>query len=453
MTGKGLLGIYVDRDSLQYVFVRKGMFGLTPKAPFPGMEPFGRVAGSGYACLKAFLERISGRTKAGIYLTLPRDLFFARKVQLPPLHVEDALLSVQNNLPKYCHLPLDEIYYDVHFSIMRNGMNALIFYASRRKIAPYLEAFDETRMRPFLKGVFPVSFGIHAWLGIQRYPYPLGLILSVHDNAFEQALYGKEGFLYSAISPRTDNNPGGVSFPVNLEPGSGDLEGNIFWFGDGGGPVLPPPEKNRLGKAPLLAENMGIAAVSPTLSRKQEISLDGTPTRLKYFRPAKVIIPLIIALVLSMSFLTWQASKRNSNKSKEFIALQGQVERLKKRVQPLRDDLEALKKSSQFVSNIDEFMGSRPNLYTLLNRVAELVPEGTWFSNCSFERGTMTLRGTSTDAVKVLETLRKSGLFAQVKLLGSVSRGRTGQERFGLSLELKSSTDEHASERNRPNSL
>ncbi len=423
------------------------MLGLTTRVPFPGMEPFGRVAGSDYASLKAFLEKISGRTKCGIYLALPRDLFFARKVRLPPLHMEDALLSVRNNLPKYCHLPLDEIYYDVHFSSIRNGINALIFYASRRKIAPYLEAFDETGMRPFLKGIFPFSFGIHAWLDIQRYSYPLGLIVPVHDKAFELALYGKEGFLYSGITPRADNNPSEVSFPPNLSAGTADLEGKIFWFGGGGEPVLPLPEKNRLGKAPLLTENMGIAAVSPTLSKKQEISLDGTPTRLKYFRPAKVIIPLIIVLVLGMAFLTWQANKRNSGKTKELIALKEQVERLKKRVQPLQNDLEALKRSSQFLNNIDEFMGSRPNLYTLLNKVAELVPEGTWFSNCSFEKGTMTLRGTSADAVKVLETLRKSGLFTQVKLIGSVSRGRTGQERFGLSLELKSSTDEHASER------
>ena len=413
------------------------MFGLTPRAPFPGMEPFGRVAGFEYACLKAFLERISGRSRCGIYLTLPRDLFFARKVRLPPLHMEDALLSVQNNLPKYCHLPLAEIYYDVHFSSIRNGMNALIFYASRRKIAPYLEVFDETGMRPFLKGVFPVSFGIHAWLGIQRYSYPLGLMLPVHDNAFELALYGKEGFLYSAISPRTGNNPGEVSFPFIPSAGSADLEGKMFWFGGEAEPILPPPEKNRLGRVPLLTENMGIAAVSPTLSRKQEISLDGTPTRLKYFRPAKMIIPLIIALALGMGLLTWQATKRNSGRSRELIALQGQVERLKKRVQPLQNDLEALKRSSQFFNNIDEFMASRPNLYTVLNKVAKLVPDGTWFSNCSFERGTMTLRGTSGDAVKVLETLRKSGLFTQVKLLGSVSRGRTGEERFGLSLELK----------------
>jgi Tfp pilus assembly protein PilN len=250
-------------------------------------------------------------------------------------------------------------------------------------------------------------------------------------------LYGKEGFLYSAISPRTGNNPGDVSFPLGLSAGSADLEDKIFWFGDGGEPVLPPPEKNRLGKAPLPTENMGIAAVSPTLSRKQEISLDGTPTRLKYFRPAKVIVSLIIVLVLGMGLLTWQASKKNSGKSRELVALQGQVERLKKRIQPLQNDLEVLKRSSQFFNNIDEFMASRPNLYTVLNKVAKLVPDGTWFSNCSFERGTVTLRGTSADAVKVLETLRKSGLFAQVKLIGSVSRGRTGQERFGLSLELK----------------
>jgi Tfp pilus assembly protein PilN len=435
--GKGLLGIYADKDSLQYVFVKKGMLGVTTKAPFPGMEPFGSIPGSDQSSLKAFLERIAGKTRYSIYLALPRDVFFARKVRMPPMYVEDALLSVQNNLPRYCHLPLDELYYDVHFSSIRNGIHALLFYASRRKIDPYLQVFDETGMRPFLKGLFPLSFGIHGWLYMQRYSYPLGLMLPVQDTSFELAVYGKEGFLYSGISPRVDTNPDEVSLPGNLSAGSADLEGRIFRLDHGREPVLPLPEKNRLGKVPLLSENMGIAAVCPALSGKQEISLDGTPPKLKRFRPAKVIIPLIIAFVLGMAFLTWQANKGISSKMEELAVLQAQVQQLQKQVQPLQNDLEVLRKSSQFMNNIDAFMASRPNLYTLLNKVAELVPAGTWFSNCSFEKGVITLRGTSPDAVTVLDMLRKSGVFAQVKLIGSVSRQRTGEERFGLSMELK----------------
>lgn len=418
------------------------MLGLTTRAPFPGMEPFGKVEGSGHSFLKTFLEKISGRTRYSIYLALPRDVFFARKIRLPPIFIGDALLSIQNNLSKYCHLPLDEVYYDVHFSNIKNGINALIFYAPRRKIDPYLQTFEETGTGPFLKGLFPLSFGIHAWLDIQRYAYPVGLILPIQDKTIELALYAKEGFLYSGISPRSNNDPHEASFPSDLSAGSVDLEGKIFWLGDGGEPVLPLPPKNRLGRAPLITENMGIAAVSPTLSRKQEISLDGTPTRLKYFRPTKVIIPLIIVLALGMTFLTWQANKRNSMKTKELLVLKEQVQELKRQVQPLQKDLEVLKKSSQFIKNIDSFMDSRPNLYTILNKVAELVPENTWFSNCSFARGIITLRGTSGDAVKVLDALRKSGLFSEVKLIGSVSRGNTGQERFGLSVTLKGSIDE-----------
>ncbi len=442
MTSRGLLGIYVDKDSLQYVFVKKGILGLTTRVPFPGMEAFGEVPGSGHSLLRTFLQKISGRTRSSIYLALPRDLFFARKVRLPPIFIEEALLSIQNNLPKYCHLPLDEMYYDVHLSSIKNGVNALIFYAPRRKIDPYLQPFEETGTRPFLKGLFPLSFGIHSWLAIQRYSYPIGLMLPTEDKTCELALYAKEGFLYSGINACASSSPDEISVPGIPDVESTELEGRIFWLGRGGEPVLPPPSKNRFGKAPLITENVGIAAVAPALSKKQEISLDGTPTRLKYFHPAKVIIPLIFVLVLGMAFLTWQASERNSKKTKEFLALKEQVQQVKKQVQPLQKNLEILKKSSQFIQNIDSFMAARPNLYAILNKVAELVPEGTWFSNCSFDRDIITLRGISPDAVKVLDALRKSDLFSQVKLIGSVSRGKTGEERFGLSLTLKGSTEE-----------
>jgi Tfp pilus assembly protein PilN len=448
LANKGLLGIYTDKDSFQYVFVKKGMFGLTTRSPFPGMEPFGEMTGSGHSLLKTFLQKISGRARCRIYLALPRDLFFARNIRLPPIFIEDALLSVQNNLSKYCHLPLDEVYYDVHFSSIKNGINALIFYASRRKIDPYLQVFEETGMRSFLKGLFPLSFGIHAWLDIQQYTYPIGLMLPAQNKTCELALYAKEGFLYSGVIPRSNSNPDEVSFPGIPDGESMELEGKIFRLGRGGEPVLPPPPKNRCGKAPLLTENMGMAAVAPSLSRKQEISLDGRPTRLKYFHPAKVIVPLILVLAFGMAFLTWQASKRNSAKTKELLALQEQVQEMKKQVQPLQKNLEVFRRSNQFIANIDSFMSSRPNLYTVLNELAELVPQGTWFSNCSFERGTVTLRGTSSDAVKVLESFRKSGLFSQVKLIGAVSRVKTGEERFGLSMTLKKSVDEPKPKRN-----
>jgi hypothetical protein len=442
LLNKELLGIYLEKDRLQYAFIRKGILGLTPSAPFPGMEPFGEITGSAYSSLKIFLKKISDRNRYNIYLALPRDLFFVREARLPSMMTEDALVSVQNSLSMYCHLLLDEIYYDIHLSRLRDGINALIFYAPRRKIDPYLAVFRETGMKRFLKALFPLSFGIHAWLDIQRYSYPLGLILPTEDKGSEIALYGKEGFLYSAICPPSEGNSDEVSFLANVSAGTESLEGRIFYLNPSGEPVLSPPLKNRLGRVPLITQNMGIAALSPALFGKQEISLDGTPTRLKQFQPAKVVIPLFLALFLGLSFLTWHVNKQTSLKSEQLLVLKEQVRQLKKQIEPLRKDLELLEKSSQFIKDIDDYMASRPKLYTTINKLAELVPEGTWFSYFSFKKGRITLKGTGGDALKVVERLRKSGLFDQVKLMGSVSRTGEGKEKFGLNLKVKEVGDQ-----------
>ena len=47
--------------------------------------------------------------------------------------MEDALSSVENSMSVSCHLPLEEIYYDIHLCRTNQGnINALILYAPRK---------------------------------------------------------------------------------------------------------------------------------------------------------------------------------------------------------------------------------------------------------------------------------------------------------------------------------
>ena len=114
-----------------------------------------------------------------------------------------------------------------------------------------------------------------------------------------------------------------------------------------------------------------------------------------------------------------------------------QTQQLQQQIRPLEKTRDALKKTKSLSDDIEDFIRLRPRLFTCFNEIARLIPEGTWFSRSSFQGAELTLQGQSKDALKVMESLRTSPLFDQVKLVGSVSRSPSGTEQFSLTIRLK----------------
>ncbi len=103
-------------------------------------------------------------------------------------------------------------------------------------------------------------------------------------------------------------------------------------------------------------------------------------------------------------------------------AMKAETQQLQQRIRPLEKTRDALKKAKSLSGDIDDFIRLRPRLFSCFNEIARLIPEGTWFSRSNFQGAELTLQGQSRDALKVMESLRTSPLFDQVKLVGSVSR-------------------------------
>ena len=86
----------------------------------------------------------------------------------------------------------------------------LIVYAARKDMDEYLNIFRETGHMDSLRGIFPVSFGIGAWLNIHRYPMPIGLMLP-QDSVCELAVFQKRGCLFSGTWPLSEGTEAGRS--------------------------------------------------------------------------------------------------------------------------------------------------------------------------------------------------------------------------------------------------
>ena len=433
---KEFLGIYADSRKLWYCSCAKSALGPAPKRPEPNMEPAGILHGQGLSVVSEFLERLTPRKKRQIYLALPRDRFSVRDVELPPMAMEDALESVKNSLSLYCHLPPDKVFYDILFHPLADGrINALIIYAPKEEMEPVFKIFSNTGHQGSLKGVFPLFYGMGAWLRQSRYPMPMGLVLD-QDSVSELAVFSNKSCVSSSTWLPSDTQGEKIAAAravLRFE----ELKGRIFQFGS---QTFPDPPKQVFPRLASPVQNPGAAAIMPALSGFQAISIDESPTRIKIFKPMKIIIPVLVLMVAAWAGSSWRMYQTVKGLRKQGDALSLQIKELENRVAPMEQSRQELRLKTQFINDIEEFIKSRPKLFTHLNQLAQVLPEDTWFSQMVFRKNVLTLRGESPDALKVVEALRAMDRFEEVRIKGSVSR-RGDMELFTISITLREAPD------------
>ncbi len=439
MVIKELIGIYLGKEVLHYCCAARTVSSWQKEIPGSAMDPSGVLHGASLATLREFLQRFSPKIGRQIFLALPRSRFFIRDIQLPPVPMEDALVSVQSVLPVTSHLPIDDIYHDIYLCRVPDGrVNALVIYALRKEIQPVLDIFREIGHERSLAGLFPVSIGIGAWLSLQRYAMPMGLVISQENSVSELAVYEQTGCVYSIVwqkawhadetSARMESACAKFHLPVDNVYG--------FYHSDGCLPMQDPLE-DKLPWLPSILGNPGVAALAAALSTQQRILLDGGVPRIKVFRLWKLFVPVV--LFLSAVMFVWTVEMNHSIARKIVLvsAMKEETQQLQQRIRPHEKTREAINKAKSLSSDIEEFIRLRPRLFSCFNEIARLIPEGTWFSRSSYQGAELTLQGQSREALKVVESLRTSALFEQVKLSGSVSRNPAGTEQFSLVIRLK----------------
>ena len=115
---------------------------------------------------------------------------------------------------------------------------------------------------------------------------------------------------------------------------------------------------------------------------------------------------------------------------KEIIALE-------KEIDPILQAKTALERAAEYKGDVEDFVLSKPPLYSYLNDLALNVPENTWFAHLSYKPGIISMQGEGDDVLKVVEFLRMSDKYKEVKLKGSVSRTKEGKDKFMIDLILK----------------
>ena len=359
-------------------------------------------------------------------------------MQFPELPLDDVRDSVVNNLEIYSHLPVDEIYYDVLFSKDEgNEINALLFYALRKKLDIYINQLMETGHYNSLECIFPFSYGAGPWhFGLKiksrdnlKVTRKKGLVIHYKDST-ELAIYSGMSCIDSFL------------LDTSCEKEKQDkIMQDILADHDMSEDQITCKNTHTITDNDFLNENMGGVALAPAFSGMQPVSVDENLPRIKLFKPLKLLFPLFILLAALMTYMTMTIQNEIKVNQKNLAGVKQEIMALEKEIDPILQAKTALKRAAEYKGDVEDFVLSKPPLFSYINDLARIVPGNTWFAHLSYKPGIISMQGEGEDVLKVVESLRTSDKYKEVKLKGSVSRTKEGKDKFMIDLVLKDLKD------------
>jgi len=427
---KQYLGIYINESEVQYTSYYKFFSGLFPgkKGLFKSASPKVFNDPSSRFNLKKVLDSIKPSKRRRIYICLPRKYFFTRRLQFPELPLDDIRDSVVNNLEIYSHLPVDQIYYDVLFSKDKgNEINALLFYAPRKKLDIYLNQLMESGHYNSLECIFPFSYGAGPWyFDLKIKSVDKKCLVIQYKNSTELAIYSGMSCIDSFLLDTSCEKEKQDKMMQDILTGHDMSEDQILY-----------KNAQTITENDFLNENMGGVALAPAFSGMQLISVDENLPRIKLFKPMKLLFPLFILLGALMIYMSMNILNEIEVKQKKGAVVKQKIMVLEKEIDPILQAKTALKRAAEYKGDVEDFVLSKPPLYSYINDLARIVPENTWFAHLSYKPGIISMQGEGDDVLKVVEFLRASDKYKEVKLKGSVSRTKEGKDKFMIDLILK----------------
>jgi len=433
---KQYLGIYINESKVQCTSYYKFFPGLLSggKGLFKSGSPKVFNDPSSRFNLKKVLDSIKPSKRRRIYICLPRKYFFTRRLQFPELPLDDVRDSVVSNLETYSHLPVDEIYYDVLFSKDKgNEINALLFYAPRKKLDIYINQLMESGHYDSLECIFPFSYGAGPWhldfkikshdnLKVTR---KKGLVIQYEDS-MELAIYSGMSCIDSFLLDTSGEKEKQDKVIQDILADHDMSEEQIAY-----------KNTHTITENVFLNENMGGVALAPFYRGMQHISVDENLPRIKLFKPMKLLFPLFILLGALMAYMSVNIWNEIEFNQKNLAGVEQEIMALEKEIAPILEAKTALKRAAEYKDDVEDFVLSKPPLFSYINDLAQTVPENTWFAHLSYKPGIISMQGEGDDVLKVVESLRASDKYKEVKLQGAVSRTKEGKDKFMIDLILK----------------
>ncbi len=436
---KEIIGIHLGENSLDYSCLRRTLKGWTRKKPAIYTEISGR---NGLERLQSLLANLKPKRARRICITLPRTRYFLRELSFPGLSPQEAENSVRIAVGIHCHLPKEDIYFDI-WPLERNGVTTILLaYARRSVIDPILDILRQTRHRKSLYCICPSGLAGDLFLRSSRQVKFPALSFQQEEKSVVVNLHGKREWEGSHLVRQQDETMDYENTLALLPEDFREIKQG-FQLGpleqDPSGIELRDPcssfEELKIVCGNAVSDKGLVACFAGTVSYPQ-ISFQDTPRkrpillRINTFQWATAAVVIVLLLLTGFKVLSLYRISSLAAKDQAIVA------KLEKRYQPLKRVSEKIEKVKRLEQDLEDFVREGPPVLDILKELADHTPLDSWIRSCTIRGSVVRVSAEGGSAVETMEAWRKSPLFSDVKLVSPVTKNRQQQERYTVELKL-----------------
>ncbi len=436
---KEITGIHLGENSLEYANLKRTLKGWIRHEPVLYTEISGRT---GLERLQSLLANLKPKKTRRICITLPRSRYFLRELSFPGLNQQEAENSVRIAVGMHCHLPKDQIYFDI-WPLERNGVTTILLaYVKRSILDPILEILRQTKHGKSLYCISPSGLAADLFLRSSRQVKFPALSFQQEEKTLVLNLHGRREWEGSHLI-RTEDE---TLLPENiLALLPENFRGITQAFQLGNMENIPPGValqdpctsmeefKAICGMAGI---NKGLTACFAGTVSYPQISFQDRPRqrpillRINTFQWAAALVAIVLLLLTGIRLFNLYNISSLVSSNREIVA------RLEKQYLPLKQVSDKIEKIKKLEKDIKDFVQEGPPVLEILRELADRTPLDSWIRSCTIRGSVVRVSAEGGSAVETMEAWRKSPLFSNVKLVSPVTKNRKQQERYTVELKL-----------------
>ena len=346
----------------------------------------------------------------GIFVGLPRSLFFAKKIDLPPLSYDSIYEALTYRLPKLFYFIKKPFF--VFYPLKKDLSKVIVLVCEKDKIESILNTIEK-KFNAKVVGVFVTSLAISDYLINKQYT-EFSFILK-RDSGYETLIF-LNGFLKDFYFFDTQKKFENISISTN----------NHFLFS---WDEFDPDSNIKIDK--------DILSYIFTCIKNKKSSFwfkNIFPERVKFLKKESLLHKFSISIfILSLFFLSISP----------VIKMYMDVSRLDKEVNRLKPEVKKIKKLDLEINNkiedIEKFISYfKVRKLDLLYNISKEIPEDADITYVSINRDVIRIRGYYKKATEIINRLNQLDLFSEVKLIGPILKTkRYGNEVETFDVEIR----------------
>ncbi len=353
-----------------------------------------------------------------IILSWPRERTIVREIELPGSSINDLRESLSYQLDSFILFPEDEVYYDIYpSSSAEYGEKAFIFAIKKEELDDILSKLESSNLIPGRVIISPLSYtplvNDNKVVVVEKFTDKYTFNLYVDSKLVSTSLVRDEDALKEKIY---ENKPDDVIFLGHEYVDVNGLVNEDMYV------ECWEESKQSLGAA--------LNGLSECLNRFNVLKIKG-----KRHIPQYALTGILVSLILAFVFILPGIFK--SKKEQSIRAIDAKLEELYPEVMisnRLRDEINSIMEATD---KINEVIRNKSHRIDLLAELTMVIPDDTWIKQVSFKKDSFEIEGVGLSGAKVLTLLEYSPRIDNVSFTSSVTKDKTGKEKFKIKGSIK----------------